>query len=139
MLGTLLKQNIGSTIRVSLHGNPLNEIKVAKEILNMFNLYDKPTLIVCPTCGRTDYNMTKIVEEIENFIETINKPIKLAIMGCIVNGPGEAKEADLGLAGGKNCAVLFKKGEIIKKISEENIIDIFKEEILKYIGENYEN
>lgn len=139
VLGTLLKQKIGSTIRVSLHGNPLNEIRVAKEILNMFDLYPKPTLIVCPTCGRTDYNMTPIVNEIEDFIQTINKPIKIAIMGCIVNGPGEAKEADLGLAGGKGCAVLFKKGEIIKKINEENIPNILKDEIIKLIGEHNEN
>lgn len=139
VLGTLLKQKIGSTIRVSLHGDPLNEIKVAKEILSMFNLYSKPTLIVCPTCGRTDYNMTPIVEEIENFIQTINQPLKIAIMGCIVNGPGEAREADLGLAGGKECAVLFKKGKIIKKIDEKDITNILKEEIMKLIGNPYEN
>lgn len=130
-LGVLLNSGIGNTIRVSLHGNPLNEIPVAKEILSMCHLYDKPTLIVCPTCGRTSYNMTPIVNEMEEYLNTLNKPIKVAIMGCTVNGPGEAKDADIGIAGGKGCAVLFKHGEIVKKLLEKEIIPILKEEIEK--------
>ena len=130
-LGTILNQGIGNTIRVSLHGNPVNEIGVAKEILAMCNLYTKPTLIVCPTCGRTRYQMTPVVEEIESFIKNLNKPIKIAIMGCVVNGPGEAKEAEIGIAGGDGCAVLFKYGEIIEKLPEDKIVERLKEEIMK--------
>lgn len=132
-LATLLNQGIGSTIRVSLHGDPVNEIPVCKEILSMCNLYNKPTLIVCPTCGRTNYNMTPIVNEIEKFIENINSSIKIAIMGCVVNGPGEAKEADIGIAGGKNQAVLIKKGQIIEKLYEDEIVERLKKEILELI------
>lgn len=129
VLGTLISQGIGDTIRVSLNGDPLNEIPVAKEILSMLGLYDKPTLICCPTCGRTSYNMVPIVNEIESYLNTSHKKIKVAIMGCIVNGPGEAREADLGVAGGNKEAVIFKKGQIIKKIKEENIVEELKKEI----------
>ena len=129
VLGSLISLGIGDTIRVSLNGDPLNEIPVAKEILSMFNLYDKPTLICCPTCGRTSYNMVPIVNEIESYLNTSHKKIKIAIMGCIVNGPGEAREADIGVAGGNKEAVIFKKGQIIKKIKEENIVEELKNEI----------
>lgn len=132
-LGTLLSEGIGDTIRVSLTGNPIFEIPVAKEILSMFDLYKKPTLISCPTCGRTTYNMEPIVTEIENFLSTLDSSIKVAIMGCAVNGPGEAKEADIGIAGGKNEALLFKKGQVIKKIPENNLVDELKFEIIKMI------
>lgn len=128
-LGTLLKQNIGNTIRVSLTGNPVHEISVCKEILHIFNLYDKPTLICCPTCGRTNYNMEKVVDEVDKFLQTIHKNIKVAIMGCVVNGPGEARDADIGLAGGNKQAVLFKKGIIIRKIPEDKIVEEFIQEI----------
>lgn len=131
-IGTLLKQGIGDTIRVSLTGDPINEIYAAKEILKMFNKYEGATLISCPTCGRCEYNMESIIKEIEPFLFTINKKITVAIMGCIVNGVGEGKEADLGIAGGKNNAVLFKKGEIVKKIDEKDIIDELKKAILEY-------
>lgn len=132
-LGTLLHEGIGQTIRVSLTGNPLDEIPVAKEILSMFSLYQKPTLISCPTCGRTNYQMEPIVKEIETFLNTLHSPLKVAIMGCAVNGPGEAKDADIGIAGGHHEALLFKKGTIIRKIPEEDIIVVLKEEILKMI------
>ena len=131
-IGTLLKDNIGDTIRVSLTGNPINEIYSAKEILKMFDKYEGPTLISCPTCGRCEYDMESIIKEIEPFLQTINKKITIAVMGCIVNGIGEGKEADLGIAGGKNNAILFKKGEIIKKVSQENIISELKQAILEY-------
>lgn len=130
VLGTLLKEGIGDTIRVSLTGNPVNEIPVAKEILSMMGLYNKPTLISCPTCGRTNYNMEPIVNVIEKYLNTLNKKIKVAIMGCAVNGPGEAKDADIGVAGGIKEAILFKKGQIIKKIPENKIV----EELIKEIN-----
>lgn len=135
VLGTLLKAGIGNTIRVSLTGDPVNEIPVCKEILSMFNLYEKPLLISCPTCGRTNYNMLEVIKEIEPFLNQFNKKIKVAIMGCIVNGPGEAGNADIGIAGGKNSAVLFKKGKIIKKLSNDEIIPTLKEEIIKLLNE----
>ena len=132
-LGVLLNEGIGDTIRVSLNGDPINEIPTCKEILSMHNLYTKPTLICCPTCGRTKYDMVPIVNEIEQFLNTINANITVAIMGCVVNGPGEAKHADIGIAGGIGEAVLFKHGEIIRKIKEENIIEELKQEILNLI------
>ncbi len=130
VLGTLLSEGIGDTIRVSLTGNPVNEIPVAKEILSMLNLYNKPTLISCPTCGRTNYNMETIVNEVEAYLNKLNKNIKVAIMGCAVNGPGEAKDADIGIAGGNKEAILFKKGQIIRKIPEDKIV----EELIKEIN-----
>ena len=133
VLGTLLNEKIGNTIRVSLTGNPVNEIQVAKEILKMTGNLNYASLISCPTCGRTDYNMLKVIEELEPYINKINKPIKIAIMGCVVNGPGEAKDADLGIAGGKNQVVFFKKGKIIRNIKEENIVDEFLKEINDFI------
>ena len=97
----------------------------------MFGKIDEPTLISCPTCGRTSYNMMHIVSEIEPFLATIKVPLKVAIMGCVVNGPGEAKDADIGIAGGRNAAVLFKKGQIVRKLAEEEIIPVLKQEILE--------
>jgi (E)-4-hydroxy-3-methylbut-2-enyl-diphosphate synthase len=129
-LGVLLNEQIGDTIRVSLNGDPVHEIPVCKEILAMHGLYVKPTLICCPTCGRTQYNMVPIVNEIEAFLNTINANIVVAIMGCVVNGPGEARHADIGIAGGNKEAVLFKHGQIVRKIKEENIIEELKKEIL---------
>lgn len=133
-LGTLINEGIGNTIRVSLTGNPVNELGVAKEILAMFGKYEKPTLICCPTCGRTNYNMEPIALEIEKFLNTINKPLKVAIMGCAVNGPGEAKDADVGIAGGNKEALLFKKGVPIKKIPQDQIIETLKREILNLVS-----
>lgn len=131
VLGTLLSSNIGDTIRVSLTGDPINEITVAKEILSMTNNLVKPRLISCPTCGRTSYNMIDIVSKVENYLNTLTKDITVAVMGCVVNGPGEAKHADIGIAGGNKKGVLFKKGNIIKTISEEEIYDELVKEIEK--------
>ena len=131
-LGVLLYEGIGDTIRISITGDPIDEIKATKELLNSFNLYnDYVKVISCPTCGRTNYDMLPIVKEIKDFTSNIKKDLKVAIMGCIVNGPGEAKNADIGVAGGHNEAILFKKGEIIKKIPQEEIITTLKEEIMK--------
>ena len=133
-LGVLLREGIGNTIRVSLSDDPIKEIRVAKEILKDCNLYKKtPTLIACPTCGRTQIDLIPIAKEMEDFLQTIESNIKVAVMGCVVNGPGEAREADIGIAGGKNEAVLFKKGEIIKKIPQNQIVEVLKKEILNMI------
>ena len=135
-LGTLLYLGIGDTIRVSLSDDPVEEIKVAKEILSTFNYYKKPILTACPTCGRTQYNMLPILKEIEQYLNILNNcDIKVAVMGCAVNGPGEAKDADIGIAGGKNEVLLFKNGEIIRKIDEKNVIKELKEEINNIIGQ----
>ena len=133
-LGVLLREGIGNTIRVSLSDDPIKEIRVAKEILKDCNLYKKtPTIIACPTCGRTQIDLIPIAKEMEDFLQTIESSIKVAVMGCVVNGPGEAREADIGIAGGKNEAVLFKKGEIIKKIPQNQIVEVLKKEILNMI------
>ena len=129
-LSSLLDLGIGSTIRVSLTSDPINEIKVAKQLLLAKHLITMPSLTSCPTCGRTQINLIKYVDIIEDYMYKINKDIKVSIMGCIVNGPGEAKEADIGIAGGKNQAVLFKKGKIIKTIDEKDIV----EELIKEIN-----
>lgn len=129
-ISKILNLGIGNTIRVSLTDDPILEIKAAKEILKDLNLRKNiPNLISCPTCGRIQYNMIPIAKEIENYLSTINKNITVAVMGCAVNGPGEAKDADLGIAGGKGEAILFKKGKIIRKISEKDIINELKKEI----------
>ena len=133
-LGTLLREGIGDTLRVSLSDDPIKEIRVAKEILKDCNLYNKvPTLIACPTCGRTQIDLIPIAKEVEKFLQTVNSNIKVAVMGCSVNGPGEAREADIGIAGGINEGLLFKKGEVIKKVPQDKIVDILKKEILKMI------
>lgn len=132
-LGVLLYEGIGDTIRISISDDPKKEIRVCKELLKNFNLYKNfPTLISCPTCGRLQYNALPIYQEMEEWLSTINKDITVAIMGCVVNGPIEAKNADIGIAGGHNEALLFKKGKIIKKVNEKEIIDVLKEEILKF-------
>ncbi len=134
-LGNLLLKGIGDTVRVSLSADPVKEIKVAKEILKDCNLYKSPTLIACPTCGRIQYDLIPIANEIEDFLQTIKTNITVAVMGCGVNGPEEAKHADIGIAGGVKEGLLFKKGEIIKKVKQEEIVSVLKEEILNMIGE----
>ena len=133
-LAVMLRQGIGDTIRVSLSDDPIEEIPVCKEILKNCHLYNKsPKLVACPTCGRIQYDMIPIAKEIESFLLTLESDITVAIMGCAVNGPGEAREADIGIAGGNGEALLFKKGEIIRKIPENNIIEELKKEILEMI------
>jgi (E)-4-hydroxy-3-methylbut-2-enyl-diphosphate synthase len=131
-IGSLLCDGIGDTIRVSLTGSPIDEIKVAKEILKDCGIRKEGIEIIsCPTCGRTNIDLISIVREAEKRFSSINKPIKVAIMGCAVNGPGEAREADLGIAGGSGEGVIFKKGEIIRKVPEEKLLDALMEEIAK--------
>ena len=134
-LGVLLREGIGDTLRVSLSDDPIKEIEVAKEILNNCNLYEKPTLIACPTCGRTQIDLIPISNEIEQFLKGIKGNIKVAVMGCVVNGPGEAADADVGIAGGKGEAALFKNGKIVRKIPEDRIIEELKNEILSMTSE----
>lgn len=123
-LGILLYEGIGNTIRVSLTDTPEIEIRAAKEILNNLGLRDNtPNLISCPTCGRIQYDMIQIAKDIETYLTTVNKKITVAIMGCKVNGPGEAKHADIGVAGSKGEAVIFKKGEIVTKVKESEVYD----------------
>ena len=129
-IGTLLAEGIGDTIRVSLTSDPIEEIKVAKEILKALGLRKEGLEFVsCPTCGRTEINLIKIANEVERRLEKVNKNIKVAVMGCVVNGPGEAREADIGIAGGKGVGIIFKKGEIIKKCKEEDLVDELMKEI----------
>lgn len=135
-IGCLLYQGIGDTIRVSLTGEPKDEIKVAYEILKNLGLFDSCIEVIsCPTCGRTSVDLIKIAEEVDKRVENIitKKRIKVAVMGCGVNGPGEAKDADIGIAGGKGEYLLFVKGEPIKKVNESCAVDILIEEIKKII------
>ena len=129
-IGTLLAEGIGDTIRVSLTSDPIEEIKVAKEMLIALGLRKQGMQFVsCPTCGRTQINLIKIAEEVEKRLENCNKNIKVAVMGCVVNGPGEAREADIGIAGGNGVGLIVKKGEILRKVKEEDLV----EELLKEI------
>ena len=135
-IGTLLAEGIGDTIRVSLTGDPVNEVKVAYNILKALGLREYgPTLISCPTCGRTRINLEKLALEVERRLNEIAEPITIAVMGCVVNGPGEAREADIGIAGGIGEGLLFRKGEIIKKVSEDKIVDELFDEIKKILVE----
>ena len=131
-LGNLLLDGIGDTIRISISDDPVKEIMVAKKLLRNCGLKkDVANLISCPTCGRIQYDMLPIVKEMEKYLENVHKDIDVAIMGCPVNGPLEAKRADIGVAGGKDCALLIKKGEIIRSIPQEDVVRVLKEEIEK--------
>ncbi len=132
-LGTLLNDGIGDTIRISISDDCVEEIKAAKKLLKAFDLaHNVPDLVSCPTCGRLQYDVLPVVHEIEEFLETVNKDIKVAIMGCAVNGPGESRDADIGIAGGVNEGILFKHGEVVRKIKQEDLVRVLKEEILNY-------
>lgn len=129
-IGILLSEGIGDTIRVSLTDDPIQEIRAGYEILKSLELREHgATVISCPTCARTKIDIVKIAREVEERIVDIKKPIKIAVMGCIVNGPGEAKEADIGIAGGKGKGILFKKGERICSIPEDRLVDELVNEI----------
>lgn len=132
-MGTLLAEGIGDTIRVSLTDEPENEIIVGKEILKSLGLAQRDVeIIACPTCGRLDVDLFKIVTELEEKVKHIKKPVKVTILGCAVNGPGEAKEADIGIAAGKGKGLLFLNGEIVRNVKEEDIIEEVYQEILKF-------
>ena len=134
-IGSLLKDGIGDTIRVSLTDDPVNEIIVAKEILKALDLTNQGArLVSCPTCGRTKVDLIGLAKKVDEYLKNIDLPITVAVMGCVVNGPGEAKEADIGIAGGIGEGLLFKKGEIIKKVKEEDLFSSLVEEIEKMQG-----
>jgi (E)-4-hydroxy-3-methylbut-2-enyl-diphosphate synthase len=131
-LGIILYQGIGNTIRVSLTGNPVEEVKSAKLILKTLGLRKGGVeLVSCPTCGRTQIDLIGLAGQVENMIQDINLDVKVAVMGCAVNGPGEAKEADIGIAGGKGEGLIIKKGQIIRKVPEDQLLSTLREELLK--------
>lgn len=135
-IGTLLAEGIGDTIRVSLTGDPLPEIDAGFEILKSLGLREYgPTLISCPTCGRISVCLDNMASQVEAKLRDIKEPISVAVMGCVVNGPGEAREADVGIAGGKNEGLIFRKGEIIRKVPEDQLVDQLMLEIQKILAE----
>lgn len=131
-IGTLLSEGIGDTMRVSLTADPVKEVQLAKDILSVLEKRKGGiNFVSCPTCGRTQIDLIKIASEVEERISGIDKPIKVAVMGCVVNGPGEARDADIGIAGGKGEGLIFKKGEILRKVPEDKIVDELIKEIEK--------
>lgn len=132
-LGIILHEGIGNTIRVSLTGDPLEEIKTARLILKTLGLRKGGIEVVsCPTCGRTKIDLIGLANQVENMVADIPLDIKVAVMGCVVNGPGEAKEADIGIAGGIGEGLLIKKGEIVKKVKEEELLETLRQELLNW-------
>lgn len=135
-LGVLLEEGIGDTIRVSLTGDPVQEVTAAYEILKALNLRERgPVIVSCPTCGRCEIDLERLVQEVEKETRDLTQPLHLAVMGCMVNGPGEAHRADLGLAGGKGAGVIFRRGKVIRRESEENLLSAFFAELDKLLSE----
>ncbi|TGA99602.1 flavodoxin-dependent (E)-4-hydroxy-3-methylbut-2-enyl-diphosphate synthase [Sporolactobacillus shoreae] len=130
-LGILLHEGIGNTMRISLSADPVEEIKVCRELLKTFGLTNAATLISCPTCGRIQIDLIKIANQVEEYIDHINAPIKVSVLGCAVNGPGEAREADIGIAGGRGEGLLFRHGEVLRKVPEDRMVEELKIEIDK--------
>lgn len=131
-IGALLLDGIGDTIRVSLTADPVREVRAGHDILRALGLRsDHPQLVSCPTCGRTKIDLIAIADEVEKRLANCRKSIKVAVMGCIVNGPGEAREADIGIAGGDGCGLIFKKGEVLRKVPEDQLVDELLKEIEK--------
>jgi (E)-4-hydroxy-3-methylbut-2-enyl-diphosphate synthase len=129
-LGALLSQGIGSTVRISLSADPVEEVKAARELLKVFGLISNAaTLISCPTCGRLDIDLFSIANEVEEYISKIKVPIKVSVLGCAVNGPGEAREADIGIAGARGEGMLFRYGEMVRKVPEAELLNELKKEI----------
>jgi (E)-4-hydroxy-3-methylbut-2-enyl-diphosphate synthase len=132
-IGTLLAEGIGDTIRVSLTDDPVKEVEVGKEILRSLSLATRNVeLIACPTCGRLEVDLFGIMKQLEERLEGVKKPVKIAVLGCVVNGPGEASEADIGIAAGKGVAILYRKGEVIKRVREDEIVQTIVEEVEKF-------
>ena len=135
-LGLILHQGIGDTIRVSLTGDPVEEVKSAKLILRTLGLRKGGIEVVsCPTCGRTNIDLIGLANAVEQMVADIPLDLKVAVMGCVVNGPGEAKEADIGIAGGKGEGLLIKKGEVIRKVPEDQLLNTLREELLNWGNE----
>jgi len=139
-IGTLLAEGIGDTIRVSLTRDPIEEVRVGFEILKALGIRQRgPEIISCPTCGRCNIELFNIVEQVEKALLSTAAPIKIAIMGCVVNGPGEAREADIGIAGGDGTGILFRKGKVIKKFPQEKLVEVLMAEVEKYEKLNKNN
>ena len=139
-LGILLNQGIGSTIRVSLSDDPVKEVKISREILKNFGLISNmPTLVSCPTCGRLEYDMIPLVKRVEKYLENVKHDITVAVMGCAVNGPGEARAADVGIAGGRGMGILFRHGEIVRKVKESEMFDAIVAEIEDFVAKDYQS
>ncbi|MBX6752952.1 MAG: flavodoxin-dependent (E)-4-hydroxy-3-methylbut-2-enyl-diphosphate synthase [Thermorudis peleae] len=135
-IGTLLAEGIGDTIRVSLTTDPVEEVIVAYEILKSLGLRQRgATLVACPTCGRVEVDLFKLANEIDAYLKTIREPIKVAVMGCVVNGPGEARDSDVGVAAGRGKGVIFRKGKIVRRVEEDEIVTALKEEIQLVLAE----
>jgi (E)-4-hydroxy-3-methylbut-2-enyl-diphosphate synthase len=135
-LGILLSEGIGDTFRISLTRDPVDEMRVAFELLRSLHIRDRgPELISCPTCGRCQMDLFSLAEQVEQHILSIETPLKIAVMGCVVNGPGEAKEADLGVAGGHGVGIIFKKGKLYKKVPEKELLSTFLHELDKMVRE----
>lgn len=129
-LSILLSQGIGDTFRISLTRDPVEEVRVAFELLRCLKIRERgPELISCPTCGRTKIDLFSLAEKVEQVVQTMEAPIKVAVMGCVVNGPGEAKEADIGVAGGDGVGIIFKKGKLYKKVAEAQLMEVFLAEL----------
>jgi (E)-4-hydroxy-3-methylbut-2-enyl-diphosphate synthase len=138
-LGILLHEGIGDTFRISLTRDPVEEVRVGYEILRALNIRHRgPELISCPTCGRCQVNLFNLADEVERHIQSMDSPLKIAVMGCVVNGPGEAKEADIGVAGGKGVGIIFKKGKLFKKVAEKELLRVFLKEVDTLAEENKE-
>jgi (E)-4-hydroxy-3-methylbut-2-enyl-diphosphate synthase len=135
-LGLLLSQGIGDTIRVSLTEDPVLEVRVGWEVLKALGLREGFDLIACPTCGRCEIDVIKLASEVEKALIKVGKPIKVAVMGCVVNGPGEAREADLGIAGGKTGGILFKHGQVVRKVPVDELVDVLISEVEKMVEES---
>jgi (E)-4-hydroxy-3-methylbut-2-enyl-diphosphate synthase len=131
-LGILLSEGIGDTFRISLTRPPIEEIRVGYELLRALKIRERgPELISCPTCGRTAIDLFGLAAKVEEYVQTMESPLKVAVMGCVVNGPGEAKEADIGVAGGNGVGIIFKKGKLFKKVAEADLIEVFMAELQK--------
>jgi (E)-4-hydroxy-3-methylbut-2-enyl-diphosphate synthase len=135
-LGILFSEGIGDTMRISLTRDPVEEIRVAYELLRALHIRQRgPELISCPTCGRCQVDLFSLADKVEKHVQLIDTPMKVAVMGCVVNGPGEAREADLGVAGGNGVGIIFKKGEVFKKVPEAELLEVFIAEIDKMVAE----
>jgi (E)-4-hydroxy-3-methylbut-2-enyl-diphosphate synthase len=132
-IGALLAEGIGDTIRVSLTDDPVKEVEVGKEILRSLSLATRNVeLIACPTCGRLEVDLFGIMAELEKRLEGVKKPVKIAVLGCVVNGPGEASEADIGIAAGKGVGILYRKGVVVRRVKESEIVDVIVEEVKNF-------
>jgi (E)-4-hydroxy-3-methylbut-2-enyl-diphosphate synthase len=132
-IGTLLAEGIGDTIRVSLTDEPEREVEVGKEILRSLGLASRSVeIIACPTCGRLEIDLFRVTRELEEALQGVKKPVKIALLGCVVNGPGEASEADIGIAAGKGVGILYRKGEVVRRIKEEEIVSALLEEVERF-------